>query len=125
MVTPVWLPDAYAAWSWRAYHTAKPDIKLTSPVVEYRAKGENRKECGLGYGNVMKPGTPLAIAAETTGQYAKMEFRSGGKVLGVSEKAPFRIEGIRLERGLHALFAVGVSANGERKASRAAFLVVD
>ncbi len=125
MVTPVWLPDAYCAWGWRAYHSAKPDIKLTAPVVEYRSKGPNRKDCGLGFDNIMKPGTPLTFAAETTGTYAKIEFRSGDKVLGTSEKAPFRIEGIRLERGLHALFAVSVTPAGERKASRAAFLVVD
>jgi hypothetical protein len=30
-----------------------------------------------------------------------------------------------LERGLHALFAVGVTAAGDRRASRPAFLVVE
>lgn len=125
MVSPVWLPDAYCAWGWRAYHTAKPDIKLSAPVVEYRGKGPDRKDCGLGFDNVMKPNTPLTLAAETTGDYAKIEFHSGDRVLGVADKAPFQIEGIRLERGLHALFAVGINANGERKSSRAAFLIVD
>lgn len=125
MVSPVWLPDAYCAWGWRAYHSAKPDIKLTAPVVEYRGKGPERKDCGLGFDNIMKAGAPLAFAAETRGDYAKIEFRSGDRILGVAEKTPYRLEGIRLERGLHALFAVGVTSAGERKASRAAFLVVD
>ncbi|MCE9530880.1 MAG: hypothetical protein K8T89_07120, partial [Planctomycetes bacterium] len=124
MVAPVWLPDAYCAWGWRAYHTAKPDIKLTAPVVEYRGKGE-RKDCGLGFGNVIKSGTPLTFTAEAAGAYSKIEFRSGDKVLGVAEKAPYRLEGVKLERGLHALFAVGAAESGKRTASRAAFLVVD
>jgi hypothetical protein len=124
MITPTWLPDEYMAWSWRAYHAAKPDIKLTAPIVEYRSKGD-RKDCGLGYGNVMKAGTPLTFAAETTGTYTKIEFHDGDKIVGAADKAPWRVEGVRLERGLRVLFAVGVTRDGERKTSRAAFLVVE
>jgi hypothetical protein len=124
MITPIWLPDEYMAWSWRAYHSGKPDIKLTAPIVEYRSKGD-RKDCGLGYGNVMKAGTPLTFAAETTGTYTKIEFHDGDKIVGVADKAPWRVEGVRLERGLRVLFAVGVTRDGERKTSRAAFLVVE
>ena len=127
MVTPIWLPDEYTAWSWRSYHSANPDLKLTAPVIEYHGpkQGKDRKACGLGYGNVMKAGTPLTFAAETSAAYAKIEFHDGDKIVGTAEKAPWRIENIRLERGLHALFAVGVTQSGERKASRAAFLVIE
>ena len=124
MVAPTWLPDEYAAWSWRAYHSANPDLKLTAPIVEYR-KGGNRKECGLGYGNVMKAGVPMTFAAEAKGNYVKIEFHDGDKIVGVAEKAPWQVGNIKLERGLRALFAVGVTAGGDRKVSRAAFLVVD
>ncbi|MBX9681778.1 MAG: hypothetical protein K2X38_23720 [Gemmataceae bacterium] len=125
MVAPTWLPDEYAAWGWRAYHSANPDVKLTSPIVEYRSKGADRRDCGLGYGNVMKAGTPLKFAAETKGEYAQIEFHDGDKIVGVAEKAPWQTDDVRLDRGLHALFAVGVTPSGERKASRAAFLVVE
>jgi hypothetical protein len=50
MIDPQWFPDADAAWTWRSYHSAKPDLKLTSPVIEYRKK-EGKwggPECGLG-----------------------------------------------------------------------------
>lgn len=124
MVAPVWLPDAYCAWGWRAYHSAKPDIKLISPIVEYRSKGE-RKDCGLGFDNVQKTGAPMVFEATTTGEYAKIAFHSGDRVLGVVEKAPYRLEGVKLDRGLHALFVVGTTGTGERRTSRAAFLVVD
>lgn len=124
MVAPTWFPDEYTAWSWRAYHSANPDLKLTSPIVEYRSKGD-RKECGLGYGNVMKAAMPLTFTADAKGSYEKIEFHDGDKIVGVAEKAPWRIENVRLERGLHSLFAVGVMRSGERKASRAAFLVVE
>jgi hypothetical protein len=39
--------------------------------------------------------------------------------------APWQVEGIKLERGLHGLFAVGVTADGQRRASRPAFLIVE
>jgi hypothetical protein len=124
MVAPIWLPDEYTAWSWRAYHSANPDLRLTAPIVEYRKSGD-RKDCGLGYGSVMKAGTPLTFAAETKGTYAKVEFHDGDKIVGVAQEAPWRVEGVKLERGLRTLFAVGVTADGERKVSRAAFLVVE
>jgi hypothetical protein len=123
MVSPQWLPDEYAAWVYRAYHTANPDLKVTSPVREY-ARG-NKKGCGLGYGEAVKAGAPLALAAEGKGEYAKVEFRSGDAVLAVCEKAPWKAEGVKLARGLHALIAVGVRADGTRTSSRPAFLTVE
>lgn len=124
MVAPMWLPDQYAAWMFRAYHSAKPDLKLTAPIVEYRAKGD-RKDCGLGYGAVVKAGLPLKFAAESKGDYVKVEFHDGDRIVGTANSAPWQVEDIKLERGLRALFAVGVAADGSRKTSRAAFLVVE
>jgi hypothetical protein len=40
MISPQWLPDEYAAWMWRSYHSAKPDLKLSAPVVAYRKKDD-------------------------------------------------------------------------------------
>jgi hypothetical protein len=127
MVAPVWLPDEYAAWMWRSYHAAKPDIKLTNPIVEYRKKDGKwgGPECGLGYGGQVKAGIPLRFAADTSGDYAKIEFRDGHQIVGTAAASPWQIEGVKLERGLHALFAVGVTATGDRRASRPAFLVVE
>lgn len=126
MVAPQWLPDEYAAWMWRAYHSRDPEIKLTSPVIEYRKKDGKwgGPECGLGYGAAVSPSTSLDFAADTKSEFHRVEFRSGDKVLGTVEHAPWKLEGVKLERGLHALLAVGVRKDGTRTISRAAFLVV-
>ena len=127
MVDPMWMPDAYAAWMWRSYHSAKPDLKLTSPVIEYRkADGKwGGPECGLGYGGPLKADSLLRFAAELKGEYAKVEFHDGDKIVGTASAAPWQVENIALERGLHTLFAVGVKADGTRRASRPAFLIVE
>src|SRR5262245_60010849 len=74
MVSPTWLPDEYGAWMWRANHSANPDLKLTAPIIEYHGpkQGKDRKDCGLGYGNVMKTGAPLTFAADVKGNYVKI-----------------------------------------------------
>jgi len=123
MVDPQWFPDAYAACMWRAYHTAKPDLKVTSPIVEYKKTGD-RSDCGMGYGKPVSPGTALAFSAEGKAEYAKVEFRSGDKLLGAAENAPWKLDGVKLERGLHALYAVGVKPDGTHSSSRVAFLMV-
>lgn len=127
MVSPVWLPDCYAAWMWRSYHTAKPDIKLTKPVLEYgKRKGRPvGSERGLGYGGQVRAGEELSFAAETRNEYAKIEFHDGDRIVGTVDKAPWQVQGIKLNRGLHALFAVGVTARGTRRASRPGFLIVE
>jgi hypothetical protein len=127
MVEPVWLPDAYAAWMWRSYHSAKPDLQLTSPVREY-SKRDGKwggLECGLGYGAAVAAGTPLKFTATTTGTYSKVEFHDGDRIIGTAEKTPWEVERVKLQRGLRVLFAVGVTADGQRRVSRAAFLVVE
>jgi hypothetical protein len=126
MVDPQWFPDAYAAAMWRSYHTAKPEVKLTGPVIEYRKKDGKwgGPDCGMGYGRVVAPGDPLVFSAEGNNSYAKMEFCSGDKVLGTAVKAPWQLEGVKLDRGLHVLYAVGVTADGSRSASRPGFLIV-
>jgi len=127
MVETAWLPDEYAAWMWRSYHSAKPDLKLAAPVVEYRKKDGKwgGPECGLGYGGQLKAETPLRFAAELTGAYEKVEFHDGHRIVGVAAKAPWAVEAVKLERGLRVLFAVGVAADGSRRASRPAFVIVE
>jgi hypothetical protein len=122
MVSPTWLPDAYAAWMYRSYHSAQPDLRITAPQMEYRRGGG--KGYGLGYGNELAADAPLKFAAETTGSYAKIEFHDGDKIVGTAAAAPWEVEGVKLPHGLHALFAVGVTADGKRTASRPAFTVV-
>jgi hypothetical protein len=126
MVEPVWLPDAYMAWAWRSYHSAKPDLKLTAPVVEYRKKDGKwgGPQCGLGYGGTVAAGAPLTFAADGPTTYAKVEFHDGDRVVGTASSQPWKVDGVKLDRGLHVLFAVGVTADGSRAASRPAFLVV-
>ena len=127
MVTPTWLPDAYGAWMWRSFHSCNPDLKLIAPVREYsRNDGKwGGPICGLGYGAPAAAGKPLQFAAELKGKYAKVEFHDGDRIVGTAEAAPWQIDNVKLERGLHALFAVGVTAEGTRKISRPGFLVVE
>lgn len=33
---PVWFPDEYAAWSWRAYHSSCTDLEITAPRLTYQ-----------------------------------------------------------------------------------------
>lgn len=127
MIEPVWLPDEYAAWMWRAYHSAKPDIALSSPVLEYQKRDGKwgGPQCGLGYGGVLKADGAHKFAAELKGQYVKVEFHDGPKVVATAEAAPWQAEGVKLQRGLRVLFAVGVRADGTRAASRASFVIVE
>ncbi|QDU92484.1 hypothetical protein [Lignipirellula cremea] len=123
---PCWLPDAYAAWMWRSYHSAQPDLKLTSPVIEYRKKDGKwgGPDCGLGYGGFLAAGEPLTFAAQLTGEYDRIEFHDGDQIVGEATAEPWQVEGVQLPPGLHALFVVGVRSNGERTASRPAFAIV-
>jgi hypothetical protein len=126
MKYPCWLPDEYAAWMWRSYHSAAPDIKLTGPIVEY-AKFNDKwggPQCGLGYGGYLKKGEPLTFSAKADGDYAQVIFHSGHRPLGEVTSTPWTLEGVKLEPGLHALSAVGIRRDGARASSRAAFAVV-
>ena len=127
MIDPMWLPDEYAAWMWRSYHSAKPDVLLTAPVIEYRKKDGKwgGPECGLGYGGYLKSATAVRFAAETKSEYVKIEFHDGPKVVAAATAAPWQAEGVKLQRGLRVLFAVGVRADGSRAASRPAFVIVE
>lgn len=127
MIEPVWLPDEYAAWMWRSYHSAQPDLLLTAPVLEYRKKDGKwgGPECGLGYRGTLRAGAILKFAAEMKGQYVKVEFHDGPDVVAMANGAPWQAQGVKLERGLRVLFAVGVRADGIRAASRPAFVIVE
>ncbi len=118
---PVWMVDAYTAWMWRSYHSNGNDIALTSPAREF---SRGNKDSGLGYGPSLSAATPVTMAAETKGAYAAVEFRDGDVVLGTAKAAPYSISGVRLERGIRALFAVGIRADGTRAVSKPAIVAV-
>jgi hypothetical protein len=54
-----------------------------------------------------------------------MQFHDRDQVVGEATDAPWHVEGIKLSPGLHALFVVGTTAEGARRASRPAFLIVE
>jgi len=122
MKHPSWLPDAYAAAMWRSYHSAKPDLKLTEPIIPYGRRNRGPK-MGLGYGGFLPVDKPLTFSAETSGDYTKVEFYDGHKLIGTANAAPWSVEGIKLEVGLHALYAVGITSDGKRSASHPAIAV--
>ena len=122
---PCWLPDEYAAWMWRSYHSAQPDLKLTGPVIEYRKKDGKwgGPECGLGYGGYLSANQSLTFSADLKGDYAKLEYHDGDQIIGEATAAPWSVTGVKLQAGLHTLFVVGVKPNGDRTASRPAFAI--
>lgn len=137
MVAPQWLPDAYAAWAYRAFHSHDPALTLTAPVTEYlgprAAPKGGRGISGVGFGKIEgKAGEPVALEAGLRGQvdkakppprtwdFVRVEFRDGDRLLGVADRAPWRLDGVRLDPGLHALFPVGVKADGTRVCGRPA-----
>jgi len=124
---PVWLPDEYAAWMWRSYHSANPDLRLTDPVIEY-SKHDGKwggPQCGLGYGGYLSASTTLTFSANSTGNYSRVEFHDGDGVVGVAAASPWRVDDVRLQPGLRTLFAIGVKADCSRVASRPAFAIVE
>lgn len=127
MIDPTWMPDAYAAWMWRSFHSCKPDIRITSPAIEYqKIDGKwGGPQCGLGYNGTLKASEAMTFSAETSGKYTSVEFHDGDKIVAIAEKSPWKAEGVRLERGLRVLFAVGVTSEGKRTASRPAFVIVE
>jgi hypothetical protein len=126
MVDPQWFPDEYAAWVCRAYHTSQPDLWITGPVVPYgRSKDQQRfVNGGSSYSPPTPAGTPLTLTAEGQANYAGVEFYAGNQLLGRVERPPWQLESIKFARGLHALHAIGVRADGTRSNSRLAFLTV-
>lgn len=122
MKYPAWLPDAYAAAMWRSYHSAQPDIRMTEPVIPYGRTNRGPK-MGLGYGGHLDAGKPLVLSAESSGDYSKVEFYDGDQLLGTATSAPWTVKDIRLEDGLHALHAVGITSDGMHTASQPAMAI--
>ncbi|MEZ5304006.1 MAG: hypothetical protein R3F11_25700 [Verrucomicrobiales bacterium] len=124
---PVWFPDRYAAFSWRAYHSSCADLEIASPKLSYSKHGGKwgTEACGLGYGGYLSASEPQVFSAKVKGgDYAKVEFFDGDQKLGEATAEPWTRDGIRLEPGLRVLYAVGVKADGSRAASRPALAMV-
>ena len=124
---PVWFPDEYAAWSWRSYHSACTDVEITGPKLTYQKRDGKwgGPDCGLGYGGPLAAKDRHTFSAKVTGDYAKVEFHDGHRIVGEATAAPWQLDGATLEPGLRVLFAVGVKADGTRAASRPAFVIVN
>ena len=132
MVAPQWLPDEYAAWAYRSFHSYDPGLTLTAPVTEYKTKralsgDQTRGQSGLGFGEVEgTAGKPVTLRAGPRDQiwkikrpahewdYVKVEFRDGDRLLGTADAAPWELTGVKFEPGLHALIPIGVKADGTR-----------
>lgn len=123
---PVWLPDEYAAWMWRSYHSSCDDLEITGPKLVY-AKRNNQwggSDCGLGYGGPLSATDAHTFSAKVKGDYAKIEYHDGDRIVGEASDVPWEVQHVKLEPGLRVLFAVGVKPDGQRSASRPAFVIV-
>ena len=124
---PVWLPDAYAAASWRAYHSACTDLEIMGPRRVY-AKINNQWGggglCGLGYGGYLDAKAGHLFAVKMKGDYTQVEYFDGDQSLGTATAAPWELKDIKLSPGLRVLYAVGQRADGTRAATRPAMVIV-
>ncbi len=102
------------------------DVEITGPKFTYQKRDGKfgGPDCGLGYGGPLAAKDRHTFSAKVTGDYAKIEFHDGNRIVGEAAAAPWQIEGVTLEPGLRVLFAVGVKAGGTRAASRPAFAIV-
>jgi len=124
---PVWLPDEYAAWSWRAYHSSCTDLKITGPRHPYskiEGKWGGNGACGLGYGGYLSAKEEHVLSASVKGDYEKVLFHDGNKALGEASGPAWTLPARKLQPGLRVLFAVGVKADGSRAASKPAMVIV-
>lgn len=123
---PVWFPDEYAAWSWRSYHSACTDLVITGPKVPYRKRDGKwgGPDCGLGYGGFLSATDKHTFSADVKGEYTKVEFHDGHRIVGEASQEPWTTSGVKLEPGLRVLFAAGVKSDGSRAASQPALVIV-
>ena len=124
---PVWLPDEYAAWSWRAYHSSCTDLKITGPRHPYSkidGKWGGNGACGLGYGGYLPAKEEHILSASVKGDYQKVLFYDGNQELGEASGPEWALPPRKLQPGLRVLFAVGVKADGSLAASKPAMVIV-
>ena len=124
---PVWLPDEYAAWSWRAYHSSCTDLKITEPRHPYSkidGKWGGNGACGLGYGGYLSAKEEHILSASVKGDYEKVLFHDGNQELDEASGPAWALPPRELQPGLRVLFAVGVKADGSRAASKPAMVIV-
>lgn len=124
---PVWLPDEYAAWAWRSYHSNCRDLEITGPKFPYskrNGKWGGEGDCGMGYGGYLAANSTHTFAAKVKGPYERIEFHDGDQLLGEAISPKWELTGVKLKPGLRVLFAVGVNQDGSRSASRPAIVIV-
>lgn len=123
---PVWLPDEYAAWMWRSYHSSCDDLEITGPKLVYAKRNDKwgGPDCGLGYGGYLSTQDLHTFSAKVKGDYQKIVFHDGNRIVGDASAAPWEAQRVKIEPGLRVLFAVGVKADGRRAASRPTFVIV-
>ena len=124
---PVWFPDEYTAWSWRSYHSSCNDLKIIGPRRPYAkidGKWGGKGACGLGYGGFLSASETHTLSASVKGDYKKVMFHDGNRVLGETTDQPWTLPARKLQPGLRVLFAVGVKADGSSSASRPAIVIV-
>lgn len=124
---PVWFPDEYTAWAWRSYHSSCNDLKITGPRHTYSkigGKWGGNGACGLGYGGFLSANETHTFSASVKGDYTKIEFHDGNRVVGGASAPTWTVEGVKLQPGLRVLFAVGIRGDGSRAASRPALAIV-
>ena len=130
---PAWFPDAYAAHMWRAYHTGTIDpkkpyldalsIQMVEPFVPY-SRTVRGPRAGAGYGAPLSPKEAVTFAVDVTVDCKRVEYYDGDQKLGEVSKAPWKLEGVRLQTGLRAIYAVVHRPDGSQAASRCCFAIV-
>ena len=103
------------------------DLSITAPKRPYskiNGKWGGEGACGLGYGGFLSADETHTFSANVEGDYVNVEFHDGHEIIGTAGETPWAVEGVNLKPGLRVLFAVGVSVDGSRAASRPALVIV-
>jgi hypothetical protein len=126
LAAPVWFPDEYTAWGWRAFHSNCTDIEMRQPAVPYSKASAYSSDMANGYGGHLRAGAQVTCAAAVTGDYVRIEFYDGNIKLGEATAPSWSVQAtLPSERGVRAIHAVGIRPDGSRAASRPAFAIAE
>lgn len=125
-----WLPNKAAAMAWRAYCVKKPMLEMTEPTNRWFSGGQLEKKLhSFGYIERRNFTPKSEIVFQTAAnskapEFRKVAFFAGDIPLGEATSEPWQVKATGVPPGLHAVYAVGTTADGAEHWSRPALIAV-
>jgi hypothetical protein len=110
-----WVADGFTAHVWRAYTTARSStpVRITSPAPQ----------CASCLPTVRRSGEAFTVEVAVSRPAATVELWDGDRTLAALPGPPYRLGGLALPPGVHALIAVATFADGQKFASKPSAVV--